>query len=52
MKKYILMAMMAFVCAANMMAQYTSGTREGALNDKIKWTFDGKTLTLTNIEID
>ena len=52
MKKYILMAMMVFVCAANVMAQYTTGTREGSLNDKIKWTFDGKTLTLTNIEID
>ena len=36
MKKFILMALMTIVCAMNASAQYTSGIREGFLNNEIK----------------
>ena len=35
MKKFILMALMTIVCAMNASAQYTSGIREGFLNNEI-----------------
>ena len=51
MKKFILMALMTIVCAMNASAQYTSGIREGFLNNEIKWVFDGKTLAITNVTL-
>ena len=51
MKKIILMALMTIVCALNASAQYTSGIREGFLNNEIKWVFDGKTLAIMNITL-
>lgn len=40
---------MIIACVTSGMAQYTTGTHEGSLNDEVRWMFDGKTLTLTNI---
>ena len=51
MKKIILMALMTIVCALNASAQYTSGIREGFLNNEIKWVYDGKTLAIMNITL-
>lgn len=44
MKKFILMALMTIVCAMNASAQYTSGIREGFLNNEIKWVFTERRL--------
>lgn len=47
MKRYIIVALLTFVCILSH-AQSVILTQKGSCGDGLSWTFDGKTLTLSN----